>query len=86
MKYNYGQQNIIRKFINNAYFYKEQFLKILNNKDVESAKQAMSNWIQNAENCGIPHVLKQCKIGIQVLFQQLLPMDLLKDVTTRLKF
>ena len=40
--------------ISRAYFYKEQFLKILNNKDTESAKQAMSEWIQNAENCGIP--------------------------------
>ena len=40
--------------ISRAYFYKEQFLKILNNKDNETAKQAMSNWIQNAENCGIP--------------------------------
>ena len=40
--------------ISRAYFYKEQFLKILNNKDAESAKQAMSEWIQNAENCGIP--------------------------------
>lgn len=44
--------------ISRAYFYKEQFLKILNNKDVESAKQAMSDWIQNAENCGIPQFEK----------------------------
>ena len=36
--------------ISRAYFYKEQFLKILNNKDAESAKKAMSEWIQNAEN------------------------------------
>ena len=44
--------------ISRAYFYKEQFLKILNNKDAESAKQAMSDWIQNAENCGIPQFEK----------------------------
>ena len=44
--------------ISRAYFYKEQFLKILNNKDTESAKQAMSEWIQNAENCGIPQFEK----------------------------
>ena len=44
--------------ISRAYFYKEQFLKILNSKDVESAKQAMSDWIQNAEDCGIPQFEK----------------------------
>ena len=37
-----------------AYFYKEEFLKISSNKDTESVKKAMSEWIQNAENCGIP--------------------------------
>ena len=44
--------------ISRAYFYKEDFLKILNNKDVESAKKAMSQWIQNAEDCGIPQFEK----------------------------
>ena len=44
--------------ISRAYLYKEQFLKILNNKDAESAKEAMSEWIQNAENCGIPQFEK----------------------------
>ena len=44
--------------ISRAYFYKEQFLKILNNKDVEAAKKAMSEWIKNAENCGIPQFHK----------------------------
>ena len=44
--------------ISRAYFYKEQFLKILNSKDVESAKQAMSDWIHNAEDCGIPQFEK----------------------------
>ncbi len=32
--------------ISRAYFYKEQFLKILNYKDVESAKKAMTDWIE----------------------------------------
>ena len=44
--------------ISRAYFYKEEFLKILNNKDVESAKKAMNKWIENAENCGIPQFEK----------------------------
>ena len=44
--------------ISRAYFYKEQFLRILNSKDVENAKQAMSDWIQNAEDCGIPQFEK----------------------------
>ena len=44
--------------ISRAYFYKEQFLKILSNKDTESAKKAMSDWIQNAENSGIPQFHK----------------------------
>ena len=44
--------------IGRAYFYKEEFLKILSNKDAESAKKAMSEWIQNAENCGIPQFEK----------------------------
>ena len=44
--------------ISRAYFYKEQFLKILNNTDVESAKKAMSDWIANTENCGIPQFEK----------------------------
>jgi len=44
--------------ISRAYFYKEQFLKILSQKDVDSAKKAMSDWIQNAENCGIPQFEK----------------------------
>ena len=44
--------------ISRAYFYKEEFLKILSNKDTESARKAMSDWIQNAENCGIPQFEK----------------------------
>lgn len=44
--------------ISRAYFYKEQFLKILSNTDAESAKKALSEWIANAENCGIPQFEK----------------------------
>ena len=44
--------------ISRAYFHKEQFLKILNNKDAEITKKAMSEWIGNAENCGIPQFEK----------------------------
>ena len=47
--------------ISRAYFYKEEFLKILNNNDVESAKKAMIKWIENAENCGIPQFEKCAK-------------------------
>ena len=39
--------------ISRAYFYKEEFLKILNNKDAESARKAMNKWIENAECCGL---------------------------------
>ena len=44
--------------ISKAYFYKEEFLKILSTKDTESAKKSMSEWIQSAENCGIPQFEK----------------------------
>ena len=39
--------------ISRAYWYKEQFLKIITCKDAESAKTAMKEWIENAENCDI---------------------------------
>ena len=39
--------------ISRAYWYKEQFLKIITCKDAESAKSAMKEWIENAENCDI---------------------------------
>ena len=39
--------------ISRAYWYKEQFLKIITCKDTESAKIAMKEWIENAENCDI---------------------------------
>jgi len=44
------QVNIILYYsvnISRAYFYKEEFLKILSNKDAKSAKNAMYKWIQN---------------------------------------
>lgn len=44
--------------ISRAYFYKEEFLNILSCKDFYTAKTAMSDWIQNAENCGIPQFEK----------------------------
>lgn len=47
--------------LSRAYFYKEDFLKILNCKDSESARKAMSMWIENAENCGIPQFEKCAK-------------------------
>ena len=47
--------------ISRAYFYKEDFLKILNCKNVEDAKKAMTEWIENAENCGMPQFEKCAK-------------------------
>ncbi len=44
--------------ISRAYFYKEQFLKIISHTDTDTAKKAMSEWIENAENCGIPQFEK----------------------------
>ena len=44
--------------ISRAYFYKEEFLKILKNKDPESQKIAMDEWIENAEICGLPQFEK----------------------------
>ena len=36
--------------MNRAYFYKEEFLKILSNKDADSAKEAMFKWIKKCDN------------------------------------
>ena len=44
--------------LSRAHFYKEMFLKILDSNDRESAKQAMSEWITNAENCGLKDMEK----------------------------
>lgn len=45
--------------LSSAHFYKEEFLKILNCKDRDSAKKAMSDWINSALDCGIPQ-FAQC--------------------------
>ena len=47
--------------ISRAYFLKEQFLKIINYKDIDSAKQAMNNWIKSAENSRLPQFQKCAK-------------------------
>lgn len=47
--------------ISRAYFYKEDFLKILSCKNVEDAKKAMTEWIENTENCGMPQFEKCAK-------------------------
>lgn len=44
--------------ISRAYWYKEKFLQLLSCEDTESARKAMSEWIVNAENCGIPQFEK----------------------------
>ena len=44
-----------------AHFYKEDFLKILDCKDRESAKKAMSDWINSAYDCGISQLVKCAK-------------------------
>lgn len=44
--------------ISRAHWYKEKFLQLLSCKDAESARIAVSEWIDNAENCGIPQFEK----------------------------
>ena len=44
-----------------AHFYKEDFLKILDCQDRQSAKKAMSDWINSAYDCGIPRFVKCAK-------------------------
>ena len=39
--------------IGRAHWYKEKFLQILDCKNPDKAKEAMTNWIRNAENCGL---------------------------------
>ncbi len=39
--------------ISRAHWYKETFLKILDSKDSDKAKDALIEWIQNAECCGL---------------------------------
>ena len=45
--------------LSTAHFYKEDFLKILDCKDRQSAKTAFSDWINSALDCGIPQ-FKKC--------------------------
>ena len=40
--------------LSRAHWYKENFLKILDCSDRQSAKQAINKWILNAENSGLP--------------------------------
>ena len=40
--------------LSRAHWYKEKFLEILDCSDRQSAKQAMNEWILNAQNCGLP--------------------------------
>jgi len=44
--------------LSSAHFIKEEFLKILDCKDRDSAKKAMCKWIENTERCGIPQFEK----------------------------
>ena len=44
--------------ISRAHWYKEQFLKIISNKDPVKAKLSLNEWIQNAESCDIPQFEK----------------------------
>ena len=45
--------------LSTAHFYKEEFLKILDYTDRDSAKKAMSEWIDSALDCGLPR-FKKC--------------------------
>lgn len=47
--------------LSSAYFYKEDFLKILDCNDRISAKKAMSDWINSALDSGIPKMEKCAK-------------------------
>lgn len=53
--------------LSTAHFYKEEFLKILYCKDRESAKKAMSDWINSAYDCGIPQFVKCAKTMVNWL-------------------
>ena len=44
-----------------AHFYKEDFLKILDCQDRQSAKKAMSDWINSAYGCGHSTLCKMCE-------------------------
>lgn len=53
--------------LSTAHFYKEDFFKILDCNDRESAKKAMSDWINSALDCGIPQFQKCAKTLINWL-------------------
>lgn len=50
-----------------AHFYKEDFMKIFDCKDRDSAKSAMSEWINSALDCGIDRLEKCAKTMINWL-------------------
>ena len=47
--------------ISRAYFLKEEFLKLLYYKDLDSIEQAMNSWIKSAENSRLPQFEKCAK-------------------------
>lgn len=47
--------------LSQAYFYKEQFLKILHCQDIQTAKNELSEWINQTLDCGILHFQKCAK-------------------------
>lgn len=47
--------------LSTAHFYKEDFLKILDCNNRETARKAMSDWINSAFDCGIPQFEKCAK-------------------------
>ncbi len=44
--------------LSRAHWYKEYFLKILDSKDRDTARQKMQEWIENTRDCGIPQFEK----------------------------
>ena len=53
--------------LSTAHYYKEEFLRILDCKDRESAKQQMSDWINAASICSIPQFQKCAKTMVNWL-------------------
>lgn len=75
-----------------AHFYKEDFLKILDCKDRNSAKKALSDWINSALDCGIPQLVKCANTmlnwltGILNSFSSNITNGFPKAATTKSKF
>ena len=44
--------------LSRAHWYKEKFFEILDCENIEVAKSAMLEWIENASNCAIPQIEK----------------------------